>query len=147
MDPKYIKAYYRRGSANYALGKLKAAVKDFKAVISLVPKDPDAAAKLKMCEKLIRAEAFQKAIESEVPPESTVDVSSIAIDSTYTGPHLQYNADNEPIYTIEFARECMEYMKSQKYVHRKYVLQVRGGAAKIPLAHLDLIVDCYLHRC
>ena len=23
LDPKYIKSYYRRGSANFALGKLK----------------------------------------------------------------------------------------------------------------------------
>ena len=29
LDPKYVKAYYRRGSANFALGKVKAALKLF----------------------------------------------------------------------------------------------------------------------
>jgi tetratricopeptide (TPR) repeat protein len=38
IDPGYIKAYYRRASAKYALGKLKEALKDFKAVVKIVPK-------------------------------------------------------------------------------------------------------------
>ena len=37
LEPSYIKAYYRRGSANFALGKAKVALKDFKAVCKMVP--------------------------------------------------------------------------------------------------------------
>jgi tetratricopeptide (TPR) repeat protein len=44
LDPTYLKAYYRRASANYALGKLKEALRDFKAVVKIVPNDPDALA-------------------------------------------------------------------------------------------------------
>lgn len=99
-------------------------MKDFKGVIAIVPKDPDASEKLKICEKMLRAEAFQKAIETDVPPESIVDLASIAIEGGYTGPHLQYDAEGKPVYTLEFAKECMEFMRQQKSIHRKYVLQV-----------------------
>lgn len=47
------------------LGKLKEAQRDLKSVIKIVPKDPDASKKLKACEKAIREEAFNKAIEVE----------------------------------------------------------------------------------
>lgn len=73
LDPKYIKAYYRRGSANYALGKLKLALKDFKTVATIIPKDPDARNKLKACEKAVREEAFLKAIEQEAEPVMCTD--------------------------------------------------------------------------
>ena len=39
MDPEYVKAYYRRGSAQFALGKNKQAKKDFKKVCQMKPKD------------------------------------------------------------------------------------------------------------
>lgn len=35
LDPGYVKAYYRRGSANMALAKYKEAVRDFKRVRTL----------------------------------------------------------------------------------------------------------------
>jgi tetratricopeptide (TPR) repeat protein len=53
IDPQYVKAYYRRGSANFALGKNKAAKKDFKKVCQMNPKDKDARAKLAACTKAV----------------------------------------------------------------------------------------------
>ena len=44
-DPSYPKAYYRRGTAEFALNKPKAARKDFKMVCKLKPKDRDARAR------------------------------------------------------------------------------------------------------
>ena len=90
LDPKYIKAYYRRGSANYALGKLKTALKDFKAVVAIVPKDADAMKKMKQCDKAIKEEAFLKAIEAEAVEEEPVDIDSIVVDDSYTGPRLNF---------------------------------------------------------
>ena len=52
IDPKYIKAYYRRGSAFFALNHLKDAIKDFKKVNKLVPADKDAKNKLDAAQKL-----------------------------------------------------------------------------------------------
>jgi len=124
LDPKYIKAYYRRGSANLALGKLKAAMKDFQAVTKIAPKDHDAKNNLKACEKALLQEAFLKAIESELTDASSaVDIDSITIESTYDGPHLSGDS-----ITAEFVRDLIEHFKSQKLLHRKYVLKILGLA-------------------
>lgn len=89
-DAKYAKAYYRRGSAQFALGHLKDAKKDFRAVCQLNPKSKDARAKLKACEKSIRQAAFRKAIESEMtaPLSDSYDPNSIVISpDSYDGPN------------------------------------------------------------
>ena len=36
LDPKYIKGYYRRASANLALGKFKLALKDYEYVNAII---------------------------------------------------------------------------------------------------------------
>jgi serine/threonine-protein phosphatase 5 len=41
-DPTYVKAYYRRGSAQVYLGHLDLAVNDFKTVCKMDPKNKDA---------------------------------------------------------------------------------------------------------
>jgi tetratricopeptide (TPR) repeat protein len=89
-DPKYAKAYYRRGSAQFALGHLKDARKDFRKVCQLQPKSKDARAKLQACEKAMREEAFRKAIESEMtaPLSESYDPSAIVLNaSSYKGPN------------------------------------------------------------
>jgi tetratricopeptide (TPR) repeat protein len=90
VDPNYAKAYYRRGSAQYALGHLKDARKDFRKVCQLQPKSKDARAKLQACEKAIREEAFRKAIESEMssPLSESYDPNALVLNaSSYDGPH------------------------------------------------------------
>lgn len=60
MDPKYVKAYYRRGSANLLIGgkaHMLKALKDFKTVAKAHPKDPDARRKLAECDKQVRPPA------------------------------------------------------------------------------------------
>jgi tetratricopeptide (TPR) repeat protein len=89
-DPNYAKAYYRRGSAQFALGHLKDAKKDFRKVCQLQPKSKDARAKFQACEKAIREEAFRKAIESEMtaPLSESYDPNSIVLNaSSYDGPN------------------------------------------------------------
>lgn len=87
-DASYAKAYYRRGSAHYALTHYKDARKDFRKVCQLRPKDRDARSKLQACEKVIKQEAFLKAIESEktAPLSATFDATAIAI-TAYDGPN------------------------------------------------------------
>jgi serine/threonine-protein phosphatase 5 len=134
LDPKYVKAYYRRGSAHYALGQLKIALKDFKAVIAIVPNDHDALRKYKQCEKDIRAEAFQKAIESDQPlSELVVDFDSIFVEETYKGPRLVLPAVDElplpafastatpdvPFLSVDFVKDVMAHFRDQKTLHRK----------------------------
>lgn len=108
------------------MGKLKLALKDFKAVAAMVPKDPDAQKKLKACEKDIREDAFQKAIESDgAAQEELIDFMNLTIEDTYTGPRVETDADTKkPILTMDFVKELMETFKNQKTLHRKYVIQL-----------------------
>ncbi|CAE7606122.1 PPP5C [Symbiodinium microadriaticum] len=122
LDPTYIKAYYRRGSANFALGKYKDARKDFRSVVKLKPKDQDAKKKLAACEKFIKEDLFLKAIESEqtVPVSQQVHPDDINVEDSYSGPRL---AEDGTV-TVEFCLQMMEAFKEQKAIHRKYLLQI-----------------------
>jgi serine/threonine-protein phosphatase 5 len=89
-DPNYAKGYYRRGTAEFALSKPKAARKDFRAVCKLKPKDRDARSRLQACEKAVREAAFAAAIFSTAtaPLTDTYDPSALPIDPvSYDGPH------------------------------------------------------------
>ena len=92
LDPAYVKGYYRRGSANFALGKFKEARKDFRAVCKIKPKDADAKKKLLACEKAVKAQMFLDAMESEqtAPLSQLINVDDIEVGSSYDGPHLEY---------------------------------------------------------
>jgi len=129
LDATYIKAYYRRGSANFALGKYKLALRDFKAVCKLRPTDRDARLKLKACQKAAKQLAFQSAIESDdaAPLSDSLDVSTIKVDESYDGPRLP--EDGVP--TDEFIDAMLERFRSQKLIHKKYVLQILLQAKKL----------------
>lgn len=62
LDPNYIKGYYRRATANMALGKFKLALKDYDAVRKARPSDKDAKRKFEECQKIVKRIAFEKAI-------------------------------------------------------------------------------------
>eukprot|EP01082_Thalassiosira_pseudonana_P013103 g12185.t1 g12185 contig6:1392661-1393242(-) len=81
VDPTYPKGYYRRGTAEFALGRAKAARKDFRNVCKLKPKDRDARAKLSACDKAVREAAFAAAILSEesAPLSDTFRAESIVV--------------------------------------------------------------------
>ena len=54
LDPRFTKAYYRRGSALVALARYKEARSDFVKVTKLEPNAKDAVVKLAECDKMIR---------------------------------------------------------------------------------------------
>ncbi len=73
-------AYYRRASANMALGKFRLALKDFEAVKKVRPRDKDALVKYTECNKVVRQIAFEKAIaveSSRKKPSETIDLDSM----------------------------------------------------------------------
>lgn len=107
------------------LGRLKEALKDFRAVVKIVPRDPDAAKKLKECERAVREEAFNKAIESEHTAEEVIDVESIPVDAAYTGPRLPSVAPGESlVVSPEFVQELIIHYRNQKNLPRKYMIQL-----------------------
>ncbi|OQS00258.1 serine/threonine-protein phosphatase 5 [Thraustotheca clavata] len=120
LDPAYIKAYYRRASANLPLGHLKDALRDYRTVVKMKPSSAEAKSKLKLCEQLIRQAAFADAIQSERnrPLSETIDVNSMVVDATYDGPHLPQTL------TSEFMVQVLDHFKRGKLLHRKYVIQI-----------------------
>lgn len=74
LDPTYIKGYYRRAVAVMALGRLKDAVKDFRAVVKVAPQDADARKKLAACEKELKKIEFEKAISFDDDQKSALDL-------------------------------------------------------------------------
>lgn len=74
LDPKTVKAYFRRALANIAIMKPKAAVGDLKRVLQLEPGNAPAKAQLDATQKLLRRLQFEAAIASkdEVPTSHKV---------------------------------------------------------------------------
>lgn len=138
-DKNYIKAYYRRGSACFALGKYKEAKKDFARMAKLLPGDRDAALKLKECEKRIREIAFARAIESDdlrVSVSDGMDVSSIIVDESYAGPRI----DDSGEITIDFLKAMIDAFRAQQKLHLKYAVMI-VLAAKAVLDVLPNVVE------
>ena len=136
-DPKYVKAYYRRGSANFALGKPKLALKDFKAVHNIKPNDADAAKKMSLCDKVIKANMFSQAIECnyENAVAPTMDYNVIEVPDSYKGPRLE----DDGVVTKEFVIELMEFFKDQKALHKRYVLQIMAKYEEIVVSSPSLL--------
>lgn len=140
IDPAYPKAYYRRGTANFALNKPKSARKDFKMVCKLKPKDRDARVRYAECDKIVKQVAFAAAIVSEetIPLSESYEPSDIIIADTYDGPHPSgeetclangemdkenalFQAGNLP---MEFVKAAIEQFKDQKLIHKRYVARL-----------------------
>lgn len=75
-DPSYLKGYYRRAAAQMSLGKFKKALSDFEFVAKRRPNDRDAAMKFTECNKLVRKQAFEKAISNDVPEKTLAEIHS-----------------------------------------------------------------------
>lgn len=106
IDPKFGKAYYRRGSSYLALGHLNDAVKDFERVAKLFPQDKDAALKLSMAKKEKMRRAFADSIHKD---EDKVEVNfkDIIVEDSYDGPRLE----DELNVTAEWVKQVLLYMK------------------------------------
>ena len=123
LKPNYLKAYYRRGSAKYAIGKYKEALVDFRAV-ARIHNDKDNMAKLKDCEKRVREAAFAKAIDADdiqMGVAQTIDLSTYTVDDSYQGPRLE---DESGLVDERFVSELIEAFKNQKKLHIRYALHM-----------------------
>lgn len=137
-DPSYAKAYYRRGSANFALDKVKAARRDFRQVVRLKPKDRDARSRLAACEKAVRQAAFSRAIESEATESlcDTLDPDDVPLGTAYNGPHPAGDALDDDAADTEkglfepgrlprdFVMAAIECFRNQNLIHKRYVMRL-----------------------
>eukprot|EP00510_Aplanochytrium_minuta_P010085 CAMPEP_0184075284 /NCGR_PEP_ID=MMETSP0957-20130417/71045_1 /TAXON_ID=627963 /ORGANISM="Aplanochytrium sp, Strain PBS07" /LENGTH=490 /DNA_ID=CAMNT_0026377711 /DNA_START=14 /DNA_END=1486 /DNA_ORIENTATION=+ len=138
QDPKYIKGYYRLGSAHMLLGHYKDAQKVFKRVALLRPKDVSARQKYKQCTAEVKRQAFEQAIATEatVPMCESLDVSTITVPDTYDGPRLE----EDGAVTVKFCEDLMQWMMEQKSLHKKYVAIILKKLLK-QLEKLDSLVE------
>ncbi|KAL5731832.1 protein-serine/threonine phosphatase [Ranunculus cassubicifolius] len=104
VDPKYSKGYYRRGAALLAMGKFKEALKDFQQVKKISPNDPDAAKKLKECEKAVMKLKFEEAIAVDHKDKPSIAES---IDFHTIGWSLAVILSRLTNWCILFAKGCL----------------------------------------
>ncbi|KAL5731833.1 protein-serine/threonine phosphatase [Ranunculus cassubicifolius] len=123
VDPKYSKGYYRRGAALLAMGKFKEALKDFQQVKKISPNDPDAAKKLKECEKAVMKLKFEEAIAVDHKDKpsiaESIDFHTIEVESQYSGARIEGE-----VVTLDFIKKMMDDFKNQKFLHRRYAYQI-----------------------
>ncbi|KAI9203900.1 Metallo-dependent phosphatase-like protein [Polychytrium aggregatum] len=143
VSSEYIKGYYRRAVANMALNKFKEAVKDFRAVVKVAPKDADAKQKLTECEKELRRQEFEKAIMVDDEHKVSIikqlgDLEAIIVEPSYDGPHMTDDG-----ITLEFVTQMMEHMKKQSKLHKKYALKLMIACKELfekqpPIVKIDI---------
>ncbi|CAI8006991.1 Serine/threonine-protein phosphatase 5 [Geodia barretti] len=122
IDRTYIKGYYRRASANMALGKFKKALTDFEAVKKARPKDQDAVNKYNQCNKIVHQQAFAKAIAVESSKKSvaeSINLDTMVVEETYEGPRWE-----EGEMAVEFMTGLLDWLKDEKKLHRKYAYKI-----------------------
>ncbi|KZZ89967.1 ser/thr protein phosphatase type 5 [Moelleriella libera RCEF 2490] len=121
LNPKLIKAHYRRGLARAAILRPKEAINDFKECVRLDPSNKDARLQLEECKKIVRQLAFFAAIEVGDEPSAAegLDLDSMVVESDYDGARLGSEM------TQEFIDDMTERFKTGKRIHRKYVYQIR----------------------
>ncbi|KAH8937066.1 hypothetical protein BDL97_16G006400 [Sphagnum fallax] len=138
VSPTYVKGYYRRGAAYLAMGKFKDALKDFRQVQRIVPKDPDALKKLRECEKAVAKIRFEEAIAMEEHDRHSVaeslDFHSIEVEDSYQGARLE--GDN---ITLEFVKKMMDDFKNQRSVHKRYAFQILLQTRELLLSSPTLV--------
>nr|SVE78147.1 EOG090X03S1 [Daphnia lumholtzi] len=137
LDKTYVKGYYRRAASYMALGKTKFALKDYETVFKARPNDKDAKLKFNECSKIVRQQAFERAIAVDTVKKSvseSINIDSMAIESSYPGPHLV----NGKV-TLEFMLELLDAYKDQKKLHRKYAFQILLEVADLFKAQPSLI--------
>ncbi|GAA5961652.1 hypothetical protein JCM21900_004629 [Sporobolomyces salmonicolor] len=142
LDPRAVKAYFRRGIANLAVLKPKAALVDLKKVVQLDPNNAPAKSQLDATQKLIRRLAFEAAISSKdevltsIKIKEQLEQGGSPIDSDYEGPRLP--EDGLP--TAEFVEEMMQWFKDSNVLPRRLAWQIILGAYDV-LKEEETLVD------
>jgi len=127
IDSSFAKAYYRRAVANTAILKHQDAIHDWKVVVRKNPSDKVAKAQYEACQKMVKRDAFLKAIEIADAPSAAegLDLDSMVVEDSYDGVRLKDEM------TQEFVDDMIERFKNGKKLHRKYVFQIILATKKL----------------
>ncbi|KAH7874600.1 phosphoprotein phosphatase [Lentinula edodes] len=127
LDPKYAKAYYRRGTCYLQTLNHQKSISDFKKVLALEPQNNTVRSQLQATQKLYRKLEFEKAIELEGeknPVDRCHEIiaeGGCELDKAYTGPKL--NVTDEGKYQI-----TPEMVQNGKTLPKRYVWEIVLGA-------------------
>ncbi|TID19951.1 Metallo-dependent phosphatase [Venturia nashicola] len=121
LDPENLKAYYRRAVANTAILRHSDAIKDWKVVIKKSPNDAKAKLQFNECNKVVKRDAFLKAIDVGDAPSASqgLDLDNMTVEESYDGARLE-----KDVMTKDFITEMMQRFKDGKKLHKKYVYQI-----------------------
>jgi serine/threonine-protein phosphatase 5 len=100
------------------------ALRDFKTVCALAPRDKVASEKMKACKKEVQRQQFEDAIEKEEQKSMGLDIDAMEVEASYDGPHLGTGGE----VTMEFVHAMMERFRSEKLIHAKYVAKILVAA-------------------
>lgn len=141
-------AYFRRAIAYTAILKSREALKDFRTVVTLNPKDKDAKLKLAECEKIVKKVEFFRAIEVGDEPSAAegLDLDAMVVEPEYDGVRLEKDM------TLDFITDMLERFKTGKKIHKKYVYQIVIAVKKIlydeaTMVEMEIEDDAQLTVC
>lgn len=166
LDPTYMKAYYRRASAQIQLGQLKPALRDIQLVLKKTG-DANAKQKEKECRAAVQRMRFEQAIArhdnegtaaggaasgastapdelgTHEPDPADVDPNNVNVEPEYNGPRLE--GENEDVVTESFVHSLLEHLRDEKKLHKKYALRLIHQA-KAVLENENTVVDVPISR-
>lgn len=130
---KFAKAFYRRGCANMALGRMGKAKKDFEKARDAFPKNKDIRAKLKLAKAAWQQEKFFKAIASDIgkPISDSIKVTDFADpakNDAYDGPKLI--ADDVCCINAKWISKLHQYQRDGHTLPIRYVVAIMLSALK-----------------
>ena len=127
LDPNFIKAYFRRGSAYAQLKRLDKAIADFKQVIQIDPQNRDARAKLGECTREQKAQLLFEALKVDVISSADKvkkSLSTMSVSPSYTGPQFTFPLNSETVARSFITETVPNYLRSQHLLPIKYLLQL-----------------------
>ncbi|CAN3365641.1 serine/threonine-protein phosphatase T [Diutina catenulata] len=130
-DPKWAKAYYRKGLAKMAILQYKEANACFKQALAMVPGDGAAREGATKSAAMVKRQAFERAIagDSRSSVLASLNYDGIQIEKSWTGPQLD----------IEKTKSGVE-IKGLDEAYLKNMVQVFKDGGQIPKKHAFAIV-------
>lgn len=136
LDSNYLKAYYRRAVANFAILQYKASLADVKTILSKSPKDQLSLKLHSDVSKILRRIAFESAINVGEQPSmiEQLDLEHVRIEPSYQGPELPISVETGD------GKQKFAVGMTQDYLKKMIEAFKEGG--KIPKKHAFAIVAC-----
>ena len=126
LDPKYVKAYYRRAMAYFQLKRLPAAIEDLKTIVKLDLKSSFFREQLEMCRKAYRTQQFSEAIshpDYSVCPRIEEKVPTVKIPETYAGPELTFPITPDNLSLSFVTENIVPFMRQDGVIAKRYMFQ------------------------